>query len=107
MLSAAFVELNWKNVVTLKIYHDNLMLWSFSNSTGSIAESFMQALFLSLGIKFVLKWPLTLRLLLMLLRDLKPCTRVINIISNARNLKKNNKGEYFVGIQTCMVTYNL
>ena len=38
MLSAAFIELNWKNVVTLKTDHDNLMLWSFSNRTGSIAE---------------------------------------------------------------------
>ena len=38
MLSAAFIELKWKNVGTLKTDHDILMLWSFSNSTGSIAK---------------------------------------------------------------------
>ena len=42
----------------------------------------------------------------MLLGDMKPCTRVINSITNARNLK-NNKVMYFGGIQTCMLIYYL
>ena len=42
----------------------------------------------------------------MLLEDLKPFTRMMDSIANARN-QKNNKGDYICGIQTCMVTYNL
>ena len=38
MLNAAFVESNWKNVVSLKTECYNLILWSFSNGTDSIAE---------------------------------------------------------------------
>ena len=64
MLSTAFIELDWKNVVDIKTDCDNLMLWSFSNSTGSIAEYFTQGLLLGIGIEFVLIWSLTLRILL-------------------------------------------
>ena len=35
VFSADFVESNWKKVVTLKTEHDNLILCSFSDSTGS------------------------------------------------------------------------
>ena len=38
MLSAAFTESNLKNMVTLNTDQENLMLWSFSNSTGSSDE---------------------------------------------------------------------
>ena len=36
MFSVDSVELNWKNVVTLKTEHDNLKVCNFSNSTGSM-----------------------------------------------------------------------
>ena len=38
MLRAAFGELNWKNVVTLNTDQDNLILLSFSKSTGFSEE---------------------------------------------------------------------
>ena len=41
MFNEAWVELNWKNVVTLKINLDSLILGSFSNNTSSIDEEFI------------------------------------------------------------------
>ena len=38
MFNEDFVELNWKNVVTLKTDLDNLILGSLLNNTGSIEE---------------------------------------------------------------------
>ena len=38
MFNEDSVELNWKNVVTLKIDWDNLILGIVSNNTGSIDE---------------------------------------------------------------------
>ena len=38
MSSAAFVDLNWKNMVTLNTDQDSLILCSFSNSTDPSAE---------------------------------------------------------------------
>ena len=75
---------------TLNTDWDNLMLWSFSNSTGSSEEYLILDCFSDLGISFVLMWPLRSRILMifMLLGDLKPCTRVIDSIANARKLKK-------------------
>ena len=88
MLRAALVKSNWKNVVTLNTEHYIFM--SFSNKTGSFAEEFISDLHSGIGIDFMQMQLLTLRILLrvMLLKDLKPCTRVIDSNGNASNLKK-------------------
>ena len=53
MFSAAFIELNWKNMVTLNADWDNLIWQSFfSNCTGSIHKQFMQDWLSDLGIQF-------------------------------------------------------
>ena len=49
-----------KNVVTQNTHQDNFILWSFSNSTGSSVESFIEDWFADLGISFALMWPLRL-----------------------------------------------